>query len=191
MEGLKRKNKTLTFYWINDKINDRGGFMLNNKTVEELLELYSNIEIELKNRGVIRTSNLTGELAEYYALKYLKSWNNEMELILEPPSTKDFDIKDIKSNLSFSVKGIKGKNNKTSIFDRDNHKNELNPKKLFDYAVVVKFNYKYQIDQVYLLSWDVFLIHRNWHSTMKGWDLTITNNFKLDDKVIKLSPHSK
>ena len=165
--------------------------MLNNKTVEELLEVYSNIEIELKNRGVIRTSNLTGELAEYYALKYLKSWNNEMELILEPPSTKDFDIKDIKSNLSFSVKGIKGKNNKTSIFDRVNHKNELNPKKIFDYAVVVKFNYKYQIDQVYLLSWDVFLIHRNWHSTMKGWDLTITNNFKLDDKVIKLSPHSK
>ena len=37
--------------------------MLNNKTVEELLEVYSNIEIELKNRGVIRTSNLTGELA--------------------------------------------------------------------------------------------------------------------------------
>lgn len=162
--------------------------MLNNKTVEELLELYSNIEIELKNREVIRTSNLTGELAEYYSLKYLNSWNHELELILAPPSTPNFDIIDTKAGLSFSVKGIKGKNYRTGIFDRYNPENELNPQKLFDYAIVVKFNDKYQVEQVYLLSWDVFLIHRKWHTIMNGWELRITDNFKTDDKVVKLSP---
>lgn len=37
---------------------------------EKLIELYSSIIKELKNRKIIRTKNVTGDLAEYLAIQH-------------------------------------------------------------------------------------------------------------------------
>ena len=53
---------------------------INNLTTEQLIETYSDIINQLKERGVIRTKNLIGDLGEYLAIEHFNKlpiwwWN--------------------------------------------------------------------------------------------------------------------
>ena len=52
----------------------------------EIIKLYSEILIELKERKVIRSKNLVGELGEFLVLEVFNSNNELPNLKLAPPS---------------------------------------------------------------------------------------------------------
>jgi hypothetical protein len=155
------------------------------KSIKQIVEIYSNLIKELKERGVLRSNNFLGDIGEYLAVELLNERFPELQLSLEPPVTRNYDAISITTNKTYSIKSMTV--NQTSIIDRvNNNQNNNQLQKLFDNLVLVKFDRDYVLEQVYIASWDKFIDYRHWHATMNGWDLILTMRFKNDDEVIKI-----
>jgi len=60
---------------------------LNRLSNTELINNYSSTIKLLKERGVVRTKNITGELGEYYAIEKYSNTPGLPKLQVAPPST--------------------------------------------------------------------------------------------------------
>ena len=49
--------------------------------------------------------------------------------------------------------------------------------KIFDFAIIVKFNSNYKLENIYQISWQTFLDKKSWHSRTKGWRIILTKDF--------------
>jgi len=63
--------------------------LLENASPTELIKLYSEIIKQLKEKEVIRTNNLVGDLGEYLAIDYYSRTRGLPRLQTAPPSTKN------------------------------------------------------------------------------------------------------
>ena len=128
---------------------------LSNLTDKELIDLYPSILNELKNRKIIRTKNIVGEIGEYF-VKHTYNQNPLLpKLQLGIKSTKNIDA--ISSDGErYAIKTISTKN--TGVF----HSIPINDdgKVYFEYLVVVMFDGNYQLQSIYELSWDMFVKFR-------------------------------
>ena len=75
---------------------------------DELIDLYPKLIDQLKNRGIIRTKNIVGELGEYIAKREYKNNPNLPELQLNLSSTKNIDATSIKGE-RYAIKSISTK----------------------------------------------------------------------------------
>ena len=57
----------------------------------ELINLYSDIINTLKERGVIRTKNLIGDIGEYLAIEHFNKTSDKSNLQFAPAGTKNID----------------------------------------------------------------------------------------------------
>jgi len=64
---------------------------INNLSVSELIQLYSDILEEFKNREVIRTSNLVGDLGEYIAIEYFNNNPRRVSTLFSELSQNGFN----------------------------------------------------------------------------------------------------
>jgi len=55
----------------------------------QLISPSSDVVKELKNRKIIRTKNIVGEIGEYYAIKFYNKLKNLPNLTLAPPGVKN------------------------------------------------------------------------------------------------------
>ena len=83
---------------------------LNNK---EIINLYSNIITELKERKIIRTKNLLGDLGEFLAIEHYCNIAGLPNLQAAPPGTQNIDAISRKGE-RYSIKSTSG--NLTSVF---------------------------------------------------------------------------
>jgi len=148
----------------------------------EIIALYSDIISELKSRGIIRTKNLLGDLGEYLAIEYYKDNPNLPVLQAAPAGTRNIDAISRQGN-RYSIKSTSGK--VTSVFyglnDPEEDDVEL-PK--FEYVIVVIFNNEFKLEKILELSWPVFLRHKKWHKTMRGWNLSINKKLINDADIL-------
>lgn len=148
----------------------------------DLISLYSQSIKELKSRGIIKISNVIGDLGEYLAIDYYCSTSNLPKLQAAPIGTQNIDAISINGD-RYSIKSTS--TNTTGIFYGLNPPNSSIPDtKKFEFAIIIKFDKEYQLEGIYELSWDVFIKHKRWHSRMNAWNITLTKSLISDCKVI-------
>ena len=143
----------------------------------ELISLYGNIVKDLKERNIIRTKNVLGDLGEYLVMRYYNDSKDLPNIYLDKTSSKNIDARSDKYTYS-----IKSTTTGTTSAIRDSKSNPN--EKLFDYIVICKFGDNYQLEAIYELSWEMFLKHRHWHKRMNAWQLSITKDLARDAKKI-------
>lgn len=148
----------------------------------EIVDLYGKCIKELKNRNIIRTKNVVGDLAEYLAIDYYCKTPGLPKLQPAPPSTKNIDAISINGE-RYSIKATTS--NTTGVFYG------LNPagsteveKQKFEFVIIVMFDEDYNLLRINELTWELFLKYKRWHSRMNAWNLSVTKELLGNSKTI-------
>lgn len=148
----------------------------------EIIKLYSEILIELKERKIIRSKNLVGELGEYLVIEVFNSNKDLPNLKLAPTSNKSYDAID-EEGKTYAIKTIT--RNVTGVFyGLNSSTSKVENKQIFDYAIVIKLNENYGIEKVIQLDWTQFIDNKKWHSRMKAWNLNLSKKLESKSKII-------
>ena len=148
----------------------------------DLIKIYSQIITELKDRKVIRTKNLIGEMGEYLVIDHYNRTSGLAKLTIAAPGTKGIDAVS-RDGKRYAIKATSSK--LTGVFYGLNPPNSTEPEiQLFEYVILAVFKDDFRLGQIVELTWAQFLQHKKWHSTMKGWNLTITKKVLADGKMI-------
>lgn len=149
---------------------------------QELINFYSNLIIELKDRKIIRTKNIIWDLGEYLAVYHYNNTPGLSNLQFAPPGTTNIDA--ISRNWErYSVKSTSSR--LTGIFyglnDLDSKEIE---KQKFEHLIIVLFKDDFILDKIIELSWDQFLKYKKWHKTMRWWNVSVTKDLMNEAKII-------
>jgi len=149
---------------------------------KDLISLYSQIITELRNRNIIRTGNVTGELGEYLAIEFYNKSANLPNLQVAPVGTENIDAISRKGE-RYSIKTIT--QNTTGAFYGllPPETKDIDEKK-FEYVIIVQLSKEYELLRIIQLSWDMFLKHKRWHSRILQWNLTITQDLLADATIV-------
>ena len=141
-------------------------------STEEIIELYPKIISELKNRDVIQSKNLIGEIGEFMAISHYNKTPNLPNLKRTDPSTKNMDAisRDgerytIKSTSTTSTGSFWG------LHPKDSEKKDSQK---FEFVIIVIFDEIYNLKNIVEINWEQFLKLKRWHSRMNSWNLPIT-----------------
>lgn len=152
---------------------------LSGLTDSEIIDLYPLILKELKDRGIIRTNNLIGELGEYLTASAYKNNPKLPNLQLNLKSTKNIDATSDKGE-RYAIKATSG--NGTGVFA--SLPTEDDGKVYFEYLIIVRFNKDYSLDSIYELTWDQFLKHRKMKPPENKWNVPLTEALKVAARKI-------
>ena len=149
---------------------------------EKLIAMYGNVVQELRNRRIIRTKNVVGDLGERFVIDYYTNTASLENLKDAPPSTKSIDAMGENGN-RYAIKSITG--NLTGVFYGLPHKDSSDePDQLFDYLLIVIFSDSYQVEAIYELTWKQFLKHKKWHSRMEAWNVSVNKSVKSESNTV-------
>ena len=138
---------------------------------DELIKLYSNCIKELKNREIIRTKNITGELGEYIAVDFYNKTLNLTNLQFAPPSTENIDAISRKGE-RYSMKTITNNGSTGVFYGLPSIESDEVPIQKFEYVIIVKLNDNFELENILELTWKQFLENKKWHSRMNAWNLS-------------------
>lgn len=155
---------------------------VNNLSVAQGLKLYSYLMKMFKNKGVIRTNILVGDVGEYIAVEHYNATSSLPNLRLVEIGAKDIDaISD--TNERYSIKA--SSRSATGIFKGLNPPDSNLPEeKKFEYAIVVLFNDDMKLRAIYEFDWQSFLEIKLWSNTHKAWYINISEKSKRKSKII-------
>lgn len=146
---------------------------------KEIISLYSDIIMELKERGIIRTKNLLGDLGEYLAIDHYNSTPGLPNLQAAPAGTQNIDAISRKGE-RYSIKSTS--RTLTGVFyGLNDPESTVMETQKFEYVIVVLFSDEFKLKKILEIPWTLFLKHKRWHKTMRGWNISITK--KLLDEV--------
>lgn len=155
---------------------------INSLSDADLIKVYSYSITTLKNRNIIRTKNVIGELGEYIAINHYTTTPNLPKLQAAPTSTQNIDAISINGD-RYTIKSTTTAT--TGVFYGLNNPNiSLEETQKFEYVIIVKFDDNLNLKAIYELDWKIFLKHKKWHSRMNAWNLTLTKNLISDSKII-------
>ena len=148
----------------------------------EVIQLYSDSIKELKRRGILRTNNVIGELGEHLAIDYFCKTAGLPKLQAAPVGTQNIDAIS-RSGDRYSIKSTSG--NSTGVFYGLQPKGSTLPDvPKFECVLICKFDDNCNLEAIYQLTWEKFLLHKHWHSRMKAWNLTLSKALIADATVI-------
>lgn len=150
---------------------------------DELINLYSNCIKELKNREIIRTKNITGELGEYIAVDFYNKTPNLPNLQFAPPSTENIDAISRKGE-RYSIKTITNKGSTSVFYGLPSVELDEIPTQKFEYVIIVKLNDDFELENILELTWEQFLENKRWHSRMNAWNLSYSKKLITKAKTI-------
>lgn len=149
---------------------------------KDLVYLYSQIITELRNRKIIRTGNVTGELGEYLAIEFYNKNPNLPNLQAAPIGTENIDAISRKGE-RYSIKTIT--QNTTGAFYGLLPPGSKKPDdKKFEFVIIVQLSKEYELLRIIELSWNVFLKHKRWHSRILQWNISITQELLSDSNIV-------
>ncbi|MEO5776915.1 MAG: hypothetical protein ABIQ27_08415 [Flavobacterium sp.] len=155
---------------------------LKNLNNTELINTYSEIISLLKERNVIRTKNLIGDLGEYLAIEHFNNTKGMSNLQAAPAGTQNIDAIS-RNGERYSIKSTTG--NLTGVFYGLQPKNsEIVNAQKFEYVLIVKFGHSYELEKIIQLDWNTFIKYKRWHSTMSAWNISITRELINDSTII-------
>ena len=149
---------------------------------EELIQLYSKIIKELKNRNIIRTKNVLGDLAEFLTIQHYCKTPGLPNLQVAPIGTQNIDAIS-RNGDRYSIKATS--NNTTGVFYglQPKDSNEVDKQK-FEYVVICKFDDDCHLKAIYQMDWEAFIKHKRWHSRMKAWNLNLSRDTINDCMIV-------
>jgi hypothetical protein len=138
---------------------------------KELVQSYADLIAELKNRKIIHSRNIIGDLGEYLAIQHYNSTPGLPKLQAAPTGTQNVDALSRKGD-RYTIKSTTG--NLTGVFYGLPPKDSTqNPDKIFEYVIIVMLNDDYTLNRILELDWSLFLKLKRWHKTMRAWNLSI------------------
>ena len=155
---------------------------MKNKSVSELIAIYSAILKELKGREVIRTNNLVGDIGEYLAIEFYNNQSSLPNLQAAPAGTKNIDA------ISREGKRYSIKSTTTSltgvVYDLNEPDSTESENQKFEFMIVVQFSKTFELLRIIELDWELFLKYKRWHKTMRGWNINITKDLLSRSNVL-------
>ncbi|MBI9071503.1 MAG: hypothetical protein JEY94_07880 [Melioribacteraceae bacterium] len=132
---------------------------LNNYTPTDLIKLYSQIISKLKEKEIIRTKNIIGDLGEYLAIEHYNNTPGLPNLQAAPAGTQNIDAIS-RQGERYSIKSTSGK--LTGVFyglnDQDSKEIE---KQKFEYVIIVILRDNFELHKIIEINWDNFLVIKN------------------------------
>ncbi len=156
------------------------------KTLSDLetIRLYGSIGSELRDRKIIRTKNIVGDIGEYLAIEYYTNSKILTNLKATQTGNKNIDATSQDGKIRYSIKSTT--TGKTGSFYGLPKKGSVKPiKQQFDYLIVVEFDENYQLDKIIELTWNQFTTHKQWNSRMNNWYINLTKKLLNESKHIK------
>ena len=154
----------------------------NKMSTTELINAYSNIIETLKTRGIIRTKNFIGDIGEYLAIDFFNNNSKKSNLEFAPPGTKNIDAKS-RDGDRYSIKSTSS--NLTGVFyGLEPPNSQVKDTKKFEYLLIVQFKENFRLKRIIQLDWNTFLNFKKWHSTMRAWNITVTNKLLENPEII-------
>lgn len=151
---------------------------------EELWLGYSDIQQELRKRGLARTNNMVGERGEFLAIETYNSTSGLPNLQAAPEGTQNVDALSRKGE-RYSIKTISEPGSTTGVFYGMGEKDDKEvTEKKFEYVIIVQLYKNYRPKRIIELTWIQFLKFKRWHSTMRAWNLNVTKSLLSDAKII-------
>lgn len=141
-------------------------------TTTELIKTYSEIISLLKEKGVIRSKNLLGDLGEYLAIEHFNTTPGLPTLQAAPTGTQNIDAIS-RDGERYSIKSTTG--NLTGVFYGLEPPGSSNiEKQKFEYVLIISFSGNYELQKIIQLNWNQFLKFKKWHKTMRAYNLSLT-----------------
>ena len=153
-------------------------FDLNNLSDDDVISLYPLVLKELKNRNIIRTNNLVGDLGEFWCLKKFRETPGLPKLQDTHKGTKNIDAISTKGE-TYAIKSTSGSG--TGIFASLSIEDD---KKIFDYLIIVIFDKNYILKEILELTWNQFKKFRRIKPPENKWNVPITLDLKSEVKKI-------
>lgn len=151
---------------------------------EDVWLLFGYLIEVLKERKLIRTKNIVGERGEFLAIENYNSISGLPKLQAAPEGTQNVDALSRKGE-RYSIKTMTAPGMTTGVFYGIGDKDVLHPvEKKFEYVIIVLIEPNFKLKAIYEISWDVFLEKKRWHSTMRGWNLSLTKDLISKSKQI-------
>jgi len=154
-------------------------YKLNTK---ELITAYSEIISLLKKRGIIRSKNLLGDLAEFLVIDHYCKTPKLPNLQTAPTGTKNVDSLS-RNGERYSIKATSG--NLTGSFWGLNPPGDPNSDtKKFEYLIIACFDDNLKLKKIVQADWETFIEYKSWNKTMKCWKITTTKKFLNSCQII-------
>jgi hypothetical protein len=151
---------------------------------EDLWLSYGEIQQELRKRNIARTNNMVGERGEFLAIKTHNSISGLPKLQAAPEGTQNVDAISRKGE-RYSIKTISEPGTTTGVFYGCGDKDDINQsEKKFEYIIIVQILKNYKPKRIIELNWEQFIKYRQWHKTMRAWNLSITKSLVAESKNI-------
>ncbi len=154
---------------------------LSDEALMQLISPSSNVIKELKNRKIIRTKNIVGEIGEYYAIKFYNKLKNLPNLTLAPPGVKNVDALSRDGEI-YSIKCISSLNGTTGSF-WDPESIEKNNQK-FHFLIIVILDENYGVEKILELTWEDFMKYKKYNKRMNNYNITVTKTLINQVKII-------
>lgn len=140
----------------------------------QVWDIYALSINELTKRSLIRTRNIVGERGEFLAIETYNNTPNLPGLQAAPEGTQNVDAISRKGE-RYSIKTITDPGKTTGVFYGCGNIEDKNlPHQKFEYVLIVIIEKNFQLKNIFEITWEQFLDNRRWHSTMKAWNLSIT-----------------
>ena len=140
-------------------------------TDKDLISAYAHILRALRERGIIRTKNVVGELGEKYAEQTFAESADLPSIKLVSTNSKDIDAID-DDNRTYSIKSLSGKVVRTGLFHLDAAHSVGD--KAFDYLLVVILDESMELISIFQFTWQQFWEHKSWSKAQRAWFLSLT-----------------
>ena len=144
---------------------------MNEKEIKEKLKAYAEILDSLYKSGIVRTYNSpVGDYAEWLV-------SNKLGLELQKNSAAGFDALDKNTGLRYQIKSRwTHPKNKRKILNviRDYEKCP------FDYLVAVIFSFDFEIEEAYLIPYELIKQYFSYNKHQNGIVVTLTNKLISD-----------
>ena len=150
-------------------------------SISELAKLISpssDAYLELRDRGVLRTKNVVGELGEFFAVDFYKKSAKLPNLSIAPPGVQNVDALSMNGEI-YSIKTVTSRRGTTGSF-WDPESIEKNEQK-FNYLLIVVLDSDYSLDMILELTWEDFFKFKRYNKRMNNYNISLTN--KLFDEV--------
>ena len=126
----------------------------------------------MKERKVIRSKNLLGDLGEFLVIEYFANTPSLPILQSAPSGTRNVDAISRRGE-RYSIKSTTG-NLTGSFWGLNPPESESPDVQEFEFLLIACFNGDYQLTQIIQLTWDEFLKFKSWNKRMNCWKISIT-----------------
>lgn len=156
---------------------------LNELTIDELWNLYSLSIKELKNRGTIRSKNITGERGESLAINFYNNTKKLPKLIASLVGTKNVDATS-RDGERYSIKTIMYPNKTTGVFYGLGTPTKPIKEKNFEKLIIVVLSDDYEALKILEVDWKNFFKFKKWHSRMGAFNISLSNELLKNSYTI-------